>query len=58
MIRARREHIGITQRRLGARIGVSQTAVAKSEKPNARPRRATLEKIAEALGISIENIAV
>jgi DNA-binding XRE family transcriptional regulator len=58
MIRAWREHIGITQRELATRIGVSQAAVAKLEKPNARPRRATLEKIAEALGISIENLDV
>ncbi len=58
MIRAWREHIGITQRELAARIGVSQAAVAKLEKPNARPRRATLEKIAEALGIPIENLDV
>ena len=58
MIRAWREHIGITQRELAARIGVSQAAVAKLEKPNAKPRRATLEKIAEALGISIDNLDV
>jgi len=58
MIRAWRDHIGITQRELAARIGVSQAAVAKLEKPNARPRRATLEKIAEALGIPIENLDV
>jgi len=58
MIRAWREHVGITQRELAARIGVSQAAVAKSEKPNARPRRATLEKIVEALGISIEYLDI
>jgi len=58
MIRAWREHIGITQKELAARIGVSQAAVAKLEKPNAKPRRATLQKIAEALGISIENLDV
>src|SRR3989304_4849173 len=58
MIRAWREHIGITQRELAARIGVSQAAIAKLEKPNAKPRRATLQKIAEALGISIENLDV
>lgn len=58
MIRAWREHIGITQRELAARIGVSQAAVAKLEKPNARPRHATLEKIAEALGISIKYLDV
>jgi len=58
MIRAWRDHIGITQRELAARIGVSQAAVAKLEKPTAKPRRATLEKIAEALGISIEILDV
>ena len=58
MIRAWRDHLGITQRELAARIGVSQAAVAKLEKPTAKPCRATLEKIAEALGISIENLDV
>ena len=58
MIRAWRDHIGITQRELAVRIGVSQAAVAKLERPTAKPRRATLEKIAEALGISIENLDV
>jgi DNA-binding XRE family transcriptional regulator len=58
MIRAWREHIGMTQKELAARMGVSQAAVAKLEKPSAKPRRATLEKIAEALGITIENIDV
>jgi DNA-binding XRE family transcriptional regulator len=58
MIRAWREHMGITQKELAARIGVSQAAVAKLEKPDARPRRATLEKIAKALGISIEHLDV
>jgi transcriptional regulator with XRE-family HTH domain len=37
---------------------VSQAAVAKLEKPTAKPRRATLEKIAEAFGISIEYLDV
>jgi DNA-binding XRE family transcriptional regulator len=52
MIRAWREHIGITQGELAARMGVSQAAVAKLEKPDAKPRGATLKKVAEALGIS------
>ena len=58
MIRAWREHIGITQKEIATRMGVSQAAVAKLEKPGARPRRTTLKKIAEALGISIENLDV
>ncbi len=52
MIRAWREHIGITQGELAVRMGVTQAAVAKLEKPDAKPRGATLTKVAEALGIS------
>ncbi len=52
MIRAWREHIGITQVELAHRMGISQAAVAKLEKPDAKPRGATLKKIAAALGIS------
>lgn len=58
MIRAWRDHLGITQRELAAGIAVSQAAIAKLGKPTAKPRRATLEKIAEVLGISIENLDV
>jgi len=45
-----RGHIGITRGELAVRIDVSQAAIAKLEKPNARPHRVTLKKIAEALG--------
>jgi ribosome-binding protein aMBF1 (putative translation factor) len=58
MIRAWREHIGITQGELAARMGVSQAAVAKLEKPDAKPRSATLKKVAEALGISPSQLEV
>jgi ribosome-binding protein aMBF1 (putative translation factor) len=58
MIRAWREHIGITQGELAARMGVSQAAVAKLEKPDAKPRGATLKKVAEALGISPSQLDV
>ena len=56
MITAWREHIGITQGELAARMGVSQAAVAKLEKPTANPRDATLKKVAEALGISLAQL--
>jgi len=52
MIRAWREHIGITQGELAERMKVSQAAIAKLEKPDANPRGTTLKKMAEALGIS------
>jgi DNA-binding XRE family transcriptional regulator len=58
VIRAWRDHVGITQEELADRMGVSQAAVAKLEKPNAKPRRATLEKVATALGISVTQLDV
>ena len=58
IIRAWREHMGITQGELAGRMGVSQAAIAKLEKPNAKPRRATLGKVASALGISLIQLDV
>lgn len=58
IIRAWRDHVGITQGELADRMGVSQAAVAKLEKPGAKPRRATLEKVATALGISLSQLDV
>lgn len=58
MIKAWREYLGITQKELAARMAVSQAAVAKLEKSTAKPRRATFEKVAEALGIAVENLDV
>ena len=51
IIKAWREYLGITQKELAGRLGVSQAAVVKFERPEARPRVATIRKIAMALGI-------
>jgi transcriptional regulator with XRE-family HTH domain len=48
-IAAWREYRGFTQKELGKNLGVSQTQIAKWERPTARPRKATLEKLAAAL---------
>lgn len=58
IIRAWREHLGITQGELAVRMGVSQAAVAKLEKPTAKPRHTTLGKVAAALGISLIQLDV
>ena len=58
VIRAWREHLGITQGALAERMGVSQAAVAKLEKPGAKSRRTTLERVATALGISVAQLDV
>jgi len=56
MIRAWREHLGLSQREVAGRMGVSQPAYAKMEAKDAKPRVATLKKIAAALGVQWEQI--
>ena len=56
LIKAWREHLGITQEELADRLGISQAAVAKFERPNARLRTATLIKIAAAMGLDAERL--
>lgn len=53
--RAWREYLGLTQEVVAARMGISQSALAQMESAK-RPRRATLEKLATALGITIEQL--
>lgn len=56
MIRAWREHLGLSQREVAGRMGISQPAYAKMEGKDAHPRVATLKKIAAALGVQWEQI--
>ncbi|MDL2207963.1 helix-turn-helix domain-containing protein [Desulfovibrio sp. OttesenSCG-928-F20] len=55
-IRAWREHLGLTQAEVAARMDVSQSALAQMEAPDARPRLATLKKVAAALGLVPDQI--
>ena len=56
-IRAWREHLGLTQSEVAQRLGVSQSAYAQQE-ARGNLRKATREKIAEALGIEPEQLAI
>ena len=56
IIKAWREHLGITQEELAIRLGVSQAAIAKFERPDARLRTVTLKKIAAAMGLDAERL--
>ena len=56
-IRAWREHLGLTQTEVARRLGVSQSAFAQQEAKES-VRKSTREKIAKALGISPEQLAV
>lgn len=55
--RAWREHLGITQEEMAKRLAVSQSAYSQQES-NPNNRKATREKIAEALGILPEQLDV
>lgn len=53
-IRAWREHLGVSREELARRLGLSPAAVAQFEAAKARPRAATLKKVAAALGLDWE----
>ena len=56
-IRAWREHLGLTQTEVARRLGISQSAYAQQEAKEP-VRKATREKIAQALGIVPEQLAI
>lgn len=56
LIRAWREHLGMTQEQVAAKAGVSRQAYTQMEAKDAKPRRATLHKIAEAMGVTVEQL--
>jgi transcriptional regulator with XRE-family HTH domain len=50
-----REHFGLTQADLAQRIGISQAAYAQMEHVK-QPRKATLEKVAAAMGLEVDQL--
>lgn len=54
-MRAWREHLGLTQAEVARRAGITQAAYAQMENAE-KPRRATLGKIAAALGVTVEQL--
>lgn len=50
-----REHLGLTQAEVAARIGITQAAYAQMERVK-QPRKTTLEKVASALGLDVEQL--
>lgn len=50
-----REHFDLTQAEVAARIGITQAAYAQMERVK-QPRKATLEKVAAALGLEAEQL--
>jgi DNA-binding XRE family transcriptional regulator len=56
LMRAWREHKGLTQATVAEAMGVSQAAYAAMERPDARPRHVTLQKVARAMGLVAEQL--
>jgi DNA-binding XRE family transcriptional regulator len=54
-MRAWREHLGLTQAEVAARANMTQGAYAQMEN-SAKPRRASLKKIAHAMGLTVEQL--
>jgi predicted transcriptional regulator len=50
-----REHIGITQVQVASRMNITQAAYAQMERVK-KPRKATLQKVADALGLTVEQL--
>ena len=56
-MRAWREHLKLTQDEVAGRMGVTQAAYAQIE-AGERPRKATVAKVAAAMGLTVEQLAV
>lgn len=55
-IRAWREYLGLTQKEVADKMGVSQAALSQMESGEKKLRKATLEKLAKAMGLSVEQL--
>lgn len=51
MARAWREHLGLSQKEVADRLGVSQAALSQIEDPANKPRLATLKRLVNVLGL-------
>ncbi len=58
LIRAWREYKRLSQREIAQQLNISQAAYSQMEKPGARLRKTTLEKIAAVLGVLPEQLRV
>lgn len=55
-VKEARKRKGLSQLELGGRMHVSQQAIAKFEKATDQPKLATVRKIANALGVTIDEL--
>jgi|GEM_PF-2931325 len=58
LMRAWREHLGMTQKEVAEKAGISKATFVKIEQKKGSPRQSTLEKISAAMGINIEQMTL
>ena len=56
LVRAWREHLGLTQEEVARRMGITQPAYAKMENGKTQPRIATCKRLAAAMGIEWDQL--
>jgi ribosome-binding protein aMBF1 (putative translation factor) len=56
LVRAWREHLGLTQQQVADRAGMKQPALARIEQGESTPRAITLQRLAEAMGLSVAQL--
>ena len=56
LIKAWRVHLDMTQAEVAERVSISQAALSQMEKSENKLRTATLEKLAGAMGLSVEQL--
>jgi ribosome-binding protein aMBF1 (putative translation factor) len=53
-VRTLREHGGLSQRELATRMGTTQSVIARLEAGGSKPSLSTLERLAQAMGTTVE----
>lgn len=56
LIKAWRVHLGLTQKTVSKKAGITQAALSQMERSEQEKRTATLEKLALAMGLSVDQL--
>ena len=56
LVKAWRIHLGLTQKQVAQKAGISQSALSQMEKAKNNPHSATIEKLADAMGLSTDQL--